>query len=81
MNLVCGSGNKNEVMLKNRYEEMLTLCKGQLDYVTYKFFDFHHECHVDSAPMSNLVNNFVYPNNLVNTGIFCEDYRLIQENN
>ena len=47
----------------------------------YKFFDFHHECHVDSTPMSNLVSNFVFPNNLVNTGIFCEDYRLIQENN
>lgn len=48
-------------MLKERFEEMVNL--SQLPYVTYKFFDFHNECHKDSDPMVQLVNNFVWPTN------------------
>jgi len=62
-------------MLKLRYEEMLTQCK--LDYVSYKFFDFHHECHENSNPMSDLVEQRIFPNNCSTAGIFCKSIRLI----
>lgn len=49
----------NEVMLKTRYEEMIKFCN--LDYLTYKFFDFHNECHEGSQPMIELVNSEIFP--------------------
>ena len=54
VNLVRGKNDDHEVMLKNRYEEMI----GRLGFpwVSYKFFDFHNECHENSQPFIDFVD-------------------------
>jgi SacI homology domain len=52
--------NKNENMLKNRYEDLINRSDLLKKQVMYKFFDFHVECHKNSDPMMELVDNFVF---------------------
>lgn len=68
INLVRGIKNDNEVMLKRRYEEMVAECK--LPFVTYRFFDFHNECHENSDPMIAVVENEIWPRSISRTGLF-----------
>ena len=60
INLVRGKKDENEVMLKERYEDMIARCN--LDYLSYKFFDFHNECHENSQPLIDLVEKDIFPN-------------------
>jgi len=66
-------------MLKNRYEEMMQNSGIQNKQVTYKHFDFHVECHKNSEPMMELVENFVFPTNVAQSGIFAKTFRVITE--
>ena len=68
MNLVRGVKNDNEVMLKKRYEEMVAECK--LPYLTYRFFDFHNECHENSEPMIAVVETEIWPKSISKTKLF-----------
>lgn len=68
LNLVRGVKNDNEVMLKKRYEEMVAECK--LPYLTYRFFDFHNECHENSEPMIAVVETEIWPKSISKTGLF-----------
>jgi hypothetical protein len=54
VNLVRGKNDDHEVMLKNRYEEMIG--RLGLPWVSYKFFDFHNECHENSQPYIDFVD-------------------------
>ena len=59
INLVRGVKNDNEVMLKQRFEEMVALAK--LPYLTYQFFDYHNECHDNPENLIKLIDNQVNP--------------------
>ena len=78
INLVRGKNNDHEVMLKNRFEDMVA--RVALPYISYKFFDFHNECHENSQPFIDLVDNFIFPKNCASSGLFCKTFRLVTEN-
>ena len=71
INLV-STENKNEKMLKTRYEEIFEKCGIKDKQLTYKYFDFHVECHKNSDPLMELVDNFVFPSNVEQAGIFSK---------
>jgi len=79
LNLVT-TENKNEKMLKTRYEEMISTCGLKDKQLKYKYFDFHVQCHKNSDPLMELVEKFVFPTNIEKSGIFSKTFRVVTEN-
>ena len=58
LNLIAGHGNKNEIMLKERFESIHR--QTNLKQVMYRHFDFHSECSENSQPMMDFILNDVW---------------------
>jgi len=67
-------------MLRLRYEELIRQSGFPIDYVIYKHFDFHNECHESSQPMVDLVDKFIFPTHMAKSNLYCKTFRLISEN-
>lgn len=62
------------------YEQLMHLSKFSVKQVEYYWFDFHKECHENSKPMSQLVDEVIYPHHMENAGFFSATQRVVSEN-
>jgi hypothetical protein len=68
-----------ENKIHNTYETLIKKAGLSSKQLLYQHFDFHSECHVNSEPMMDLIEQRIFPEQIEHGGIFYETVRVVEE--